>query len=116
MAYPKLPDLATRFRYARRQAELTQQELADRSGVTRDVVARIETGQTKRPRELEVMAKVMNVSPAWLMFGEEKIDELDRDALEMALKFAKLDEQEKAVVRKLLLKFDELTEIKRFLD
>lgn len=77
--------VAERCLKARLALGLTQDELARRAGVTRDVIAMIELGRTKRPRKIEQIAKALEVSPAWLAFGKPDLDRLSAEAIEAAL-------------------------------
>ncbi len=64
-------DLADRARKAREYAGLMQIELAQRTGVTRNTVARIEQGKT-RPRRPTLLAIAMatGVDSTWLETGK----------------------------------------------
>lgn len=77
--------IGKRLRQAREAAGFTQQELADRLKLQRSLIAQIEIGRSKRPRELEKIAKELNVSPAWLQFGTAAIDDLTADEIQAAL-------------------------------
>lgn len=61
---PKL----TRLRAVRERAALTQQELADKSGLNRSTVIRAESGQdVPFPRTVRKLAQALGVQPADLM-------------------------------------------------
>lgn len=67
-----LPCMVTlsRLRHYREQAALTQQELADRAGITRLTVMLLEQGQQQpRPATTRKLARVLKVKPADLMDG-----------------------------------------------
>jgi len=66
-----LDTLAKRLKYARDLKGLTQEELAQMAKTTQDVITKIEQGKTKQPRSIEQIAKVLNKSAAWLLFGME---------------------------------------------
>ncbi len=89
--------LALRLKAARERNNMSQQDLADVIGTSRESIQHIEDGRTKNPRKLEQIAKALDVSPAWLRFGNEKIDKLDADSLEVAQIFNGLDDQARAV-------------------
>lgn len=81
---PSLLTIAERIKYARKLKGLTMQELANSSGTTRAAIQKIELGKTNQPRNLEEIAKSLDVSPAWLAFGLEEIDHLSHDAIVLA--------------------------------
>jgi transcriptional regulator with XRE-family HTH domain len=62
--------IAFRLKSARDEASLTQQELADKAGVSQGTVANIESGARKNPRELLAIAKAVGVYPEWLKSGK----------------------------------------------
>lgn len=60
-----------RLRYYREQSALTQQELADRAGVTRLTVMLLEQGQQQpRPATTRKLARALKVKPADLIRDE----------------------------------------------
>jgi len=89
---PKLRTLAERLVWARNQRGWTQIELATFSGVSRDVIAKTELGTTSMPRQIKKLARVLEVEPAWLAFGSEKIAEWDEETLDIAQQFHDLPE------------------------
>jgi transcriptional regulator with XRE-family HTH domain len=58
----------------RRQQALTQQELADRSGVSVTTINRLERGYTARPQTVRKLAEALGVAPSALL-GELEQDE-----------------------------------------
>ncbi len=61
-----------KLRRLRRQAALSQQELAARAGVTQETISRLERGHTAaRGRTLRKLADVLGVEPRELMRGED---------------------------------------------
>ena len=67
-----LRTLGERLRYRRRQMGWTQEQLAVQAGTNQAVIQKIETGKSLRPRKIDEIASVLDVNPAWLMFGDEK--------------------------------------------
>ena len=58
----------TRLRALRKGKVLTQKELAERAGLTRGTVLKIEAGQTEPyPRTVRKLAKALGVKPQDLM-------------------------------------------------
>lgn len=62
--------LAARFKARRMELNLTQVEVAAAAGVSQQAVESIESGRTKRPRNLLDLAKALNCSPDWLLNGK----------------------------------------------
>jgi transcriptional regulator with XRE-family HTH domain len=98
-----LGTLAGRLRFARRQKGLTQEELARVVNSTQQVIQSIESGKTKQPRILNELAQAVDVSPAWLQFGIEEIDSLDKEAVMLALSWMNLDEPHKSAMKNAIL-------------
>ena len=63
--------LAQRLKRAREDLNLTQAELADRSGTTQQTVHKIEAGKNTRPRAIKALAHALRVPPSWLLFGDD---------------------------------------------
>jgi transcriptional regulator with XRE-family HTH domain len=60
------------LRRLRRQAALSQQELAARAGTTQETISRLERGHTAaRGRTLRKLAEALGVEPRELMKGED---------------------------------------------
>ncbi len=68
--------LAERLTMTRTELGLTQQELADRSGVTRVAISKAEQGLTKtfNGDTLFDIAKALDVDPYWLQLGDAKAE------------------------------------------
>ena len=71
-----LNSLGERMRFRRRELGLTQDELALLSGTNQAVIQKIENGKSLRPRKLDVIADALNITPAWLLYGDEKNTQL----------------------------------------
>jgi transcriptional regulator with XRE-family HTH domain len=76
--------IADRMKEARKDVRMTQQALADASGVSRETIAKIETGEITRPREIVALSEALKVSPSWLQFGPEQTNNLSPDVLDAA--------------------------------
>lgn len=63
--------LAERAKFARNQLGLTQKQVADLLGMEQQSYGDIETGKSQRPRKIQKLAEVLQVSIPWLI-GEEK--------------------------------------------
>lgn len=91
--------LAERLRQARKEKGLTQQEVAVRAGTTQDIVQKIENKKILRPRNIEDIARAVDRSPAWLLFGVEALDSLDSESVQFAVDYANLPEDQKAIIK-----------------
>ncbi|WP_305909597.1 helix-turn-helix transcriptional regulator [Methylomarinum sp. Ch1-1] len=89
-------DIGTRLKTRRKKLGMSQQELADRSGVGRSTIAKIEKGPTTQPTEtyLKLLAKALDVSPAWLQYGVE----FDDEVYEAAIILQELPEEKRKAV------------------
>jgi len=93
-----LRTLGERLRYRRRQMGWTQEQLAARSGTNQAVIQKIENGKSLRPRKIDQIAAVLEVSPAWLMFGDSKAIPLTDEARELAELWMGLSSEDRARV------------------
>jgi transcriptional regulator with XRE-family HTH domain len=65
-----------RSRVLRLRAVMSQEQLADRSGVARDTISKLETGQRRAyPSTIRKLALGLDVKPQMLMGGVEYLDE-----------------------------------------
>jgi len=94
-----LTTLGRRLKFARKRKGLTQQELGDMADTTQGVIQQIENGKILRPRNIDKIAKALEVSPSWLQFGDNKIDKLDEATLNLALEISDLPEAQRAVLK-----------------
>jgi transcriptional regulator with XRE-family HTH domain len=64
------------LRSFRRQAIMSQEELAERSGVARDTISKLESGRRKAyPTTIRKLAAGLDVEPQLLLGGVEYLDE-----------------------------------------
>ena len=69
-----------RLRRIRQGAVMSQEELAERSGVARDTISKLETGQRGAyPSTIRKLAAGLEVRPQMLMGGVEYLDEGSAD-------------------------------------
>lgn len=108
---PKLPtsralenSLGGRLTRRRIAEQMTQQELAVAVGTSQAVIQRIETGKCKHPRNLEGIARVLDVSPAWLMYGVEESEGLGHEAIETARVWSGLMEPHRSALKDMIMK------------
>ncbi len=98
------PDsLGARLCYKRRQKGWTQKELAERAGTNQAVIQKIENGKSLRPRNLDEIALALDVSPAWLQYGSEKIAGMQKDSVELGLAWSRLPEPYRSSLRDCIL-------------
>ena len=72
-----------RLRGFRQQAVLSQEELARKSGVARDTISKLETGQRGAyPTTIRKLAAGLGVEPRLLLGGVEYFDEPEGPAVE----------------------------------
>lgn len=100
--YPVIPSLGGRLLWARKRKGWTQDQLSDASGVSRDVIAKAELGVTAMPRQIKKLAEPLEVPPAWLVFGSEKIEEWTEETLSFAQDFHELSPERQETVRSLI--------------
>lgn len=101
--------LAKRLEEARKVAGLSQEQLAELSGITQTGIAKIESGKGAMPQSIDALSKVLGVSSAWLLFGEgEPPDErpptagLSKDEQEVLAIYRQMDDKDKKLVRRML--------------
>lgn len=62
-------ELKDRFRSCRLALNLSQDDLSKLAKVTQAAINKVETGQTKKPRNLAVYAGIFGVTESWLEYG-----------------------------------------------
>ncbi|TCJ19937.1 XRE family transcriptional regulator [Rubrobacter taiwanensis] len=68
------------LREMRRRAVLTQQQLAEKSGVARDTISKLESGHRRAyPTTVQKLAAALAVAPQALVGGVEYLDEEVRE-------------------------------------
>jgi transcriptional regulator with XRE-family HTH domain len=95
--------LGERLRQKRKEMGWTQEQLAARAGTTQAVIQKIENGKSLRPRKIDKIAEPLGVLPAWLMFGDERYDDIDAEAMEILVAWQKLDPVSRAHFKRQLL-------------
>ena len=100
---------AERLKELRKQAHLTQVELAKRLGIGQSSYADWERGKKKPTQEnLVKIAQILDVSIDYLVANsEEKSDELDNIELLFRMNSKGLTEEEKVVFKRELIEFME---------
>ena len=95
--------LGPRMRFKRLEKGLTQEQLAELAGTNQAVIQKIENGKSLRPRKIDEIADVLDVNPAWLMFGDDKADPLPADVVDIVRALRRLPEQEQTRIRREIL-------------
>ena len=68
------------LRNLRRRAVMSQEDLAEKSGVARDTISKLETGQRGAyPSTIRKLAAGLDVEPRMLVGGVEYLDEKPQD-------------------------------------
>lgn len=93
-------DFSERFRWARARAEVTQQQIADRCGISNRTISAWERGQADGilAENLYCVADFLQVNPRWLATGQESPER--ESALGDA--FAELPADQQQIVRTLI--------------
>ena len=102
-------EFSERLKELRKQAKLTQVELAGKLGIVQSSYADWERGKKKPTQDnLVKIAQVLNVSVDYLVGNsEEKSDDLDNIELLFRMNSKGLTDEEKAVFKKELVEFME---------
>jgi transcriptional regulator with XRE-family HTH domain len=96
--------LGKRLRRRRREIGFTQEQLAERAGTTQAVIQKIENGKSLRPRKIDMIASALEVKSAWLMFGNDRYDELDIEAAQVAAAWSRLGEPARTSLRRAIMR------------
>lgn len=95
--WPVIGTLRERQKWARTRKGWSQEMLADKSGVPRTTIARIEgkTDPILWPRNIQELADTLEVPITWLLFGIEDIDPKD---IELLMALRSLSDEQKAAI------------------
>lgn len=97
--------LAERVRTKRKAKGWTQKQFGELTGSNQAAIQKIENGKSLHPRNVAQLAAALQVSPAWLIFGQASVEEaLDEDALEMAKAWSKLAEPHRSSIKQAVVK------------
>lgn len=86
--------LAERVAKRREQLGLSQKNLAEKIQVSQQSINKIESGQTRSPRNLDKLAEALEVSPQWLLFGDKPAPAIAKDAYDNEIKASSLRVEE----------------------
>jgi transcriptional regulator with XRE-family HTH domain len=97
----KLETIADRCRYARKRLGLTQKQLADEAQVSKGTIGNVESGRNETVRALVQIARVLQVTPAWLGTGDDNAPitlELDPKEVDLVLEWRRADQQTRDLI------------------
>lgn len=86
--------LAERVAKRREQLGLSQKTLAEKIQVSQQSINKIESGQTRSPRNLDRLAEALEASPQWLLFGDESVPIKSVDIYDSEIKASSLRVEE----------------------
>ena len=95
--------LGGRLRQKRRELGITHERLAELADTTQAVIQKIENGKSLRPRKIDKIAEAVGVKAAWLMFGSDRFDSVEAEAMEIASAWSRLDEALRQELRSKIL-------------
>lgn len=74
-------EVGERIVSARKEMGLTQEELAELAGVSQRSMQAYETGEVIPYRKMREIANVLNVTPSWILHGEDESSDSEIEAL-----------------------------------
>ncbi len=101
--------LGERLRCRRREKGWTQDQLAAQAGTNQAVIQKIENGRSLRPRKINEIASALEVTPSWLMFGEETNNNINTEARTVAEAWSRLPEPFRSRIRAEILHYSQTT-------
>lgn len=69
-----MDSIGSRLKFARQTRKLSQEQLAERSGVAQPVISKIEKGKIDKPTGLNALARALPCNPDWLDIGDGEWD------------------------------------------
>lgn len=93
-----------RFKLARQNLNLTQQELGDILGISKSAVSKIESGKSViTERNVQVLSEKLDINPLWLKEGKgDMLLNIKEDFVDQLVREYKLDEDSEKIVRSFL--------------
>lgn len=94
-------NLGTRIRERRKAAGWSQAQLAEESGISQQMLSKLERGVASGTTEIVPLAAALKVSPKWLETGEGPMQGNDLAADERALveEYRGLDPEKRQIIR-----------------
>lgn len=72
----KMQELKDRLKYARKNANITQAEIAKNIGITQASYSEIERGLVKSSGKIVELAQILKVNPHWLATGQGEMTDI----------------------------------------
>lgn len=92
--------LGTRIRECRKAAGWSQAKLSDESGISQQMLSKLERGKAFGTTEIVQLARALKVSPQWLETGDEPmLDTISPDERELLEEYRQLDPAKRPVAR-----------------
>lgn len=93
-------NLGTRIRECRKAAGWSQAKLAEESGISQQMLSKLERGTAFGTTEIVPLARALRVSPQWLETGAEPmVDAITPDERELLEEYRHLEPEKRPVVR-----------------
>jgi transcriptional regulator with XRE-family HTH domain len=97
-----MSDFGDRIKEARKNRNMSMQDLADAVGISKSAIGQIETGTNKGSKYLSKIAEVLLVDPAWIQFGisdrEETNLRLSESEVHLISIYRQLNESDREVI------------------
>jgi len=74
---------------------LTQQQLAEKAGISQQAVGHAESGLRENPRVLPKIAQALGVPEPWLRYGPEELAAMDASTIDLATRIIALSEEDR---------------------
>jgi len=104
--------LGSRLKFSRKQRAMTQKELSEKSGVSQQLISRIESEKIDNTTEIFSLSEALGVSARWLSKGEGEMteaskssDSLTHEAKELAKAFQDLLPKQKTAIQQTIKAF-----------
>lgn len=107
MSENEISEIINRIKARRIELDLSYQELANKTGLSKSTLQRYETGYIKKVpiNHIEILAKALNINPGYLMGWEEtilerhnKTQQFSDSEIELIKKYRQLDADGKRAV------------------
>ncbi|BDR86086.1 helix-turn-helix transcriptional regulator [Clostridium tetani] len=113
-----MKEIINRIKTRRNELMLSYQDLANKTGLSKSTLQRYETGAIKNMPidKLDILAKALNVSPAYLMGWEESLPNNDQEYEKETILLSNFNKLNETGKDEAIKRVEELTEISRYKD